>query len=106
MDPDHSFERRQAVTCVLFIVGFVVLYHRILLKLIQDWSTDDNYSHGFLVAPIAAYLIWQRRGALRTAVPAPRNYGLGIVLGSLFVLVAGVLGSELFLSRISMIGVL
>src|SRR5205085_9249362 len=103
MLPDVTRERlKAAIACACFAGGFVLLYHRIILKLAHDWATDDNYSHGLLVAPIAAYLAWQRRGALKSSVTDPRNGGLAIVAGSLVVLAAGVLGSELFLSRVSM----
>ena len=103
LTPDR---RRTAIACVLFAGAFGLLYRGILPKLAHDWATDDNYSHGFLVVPIVAYLAWQRRDALKASAADARAYGLAIVGASLFVLAAGVLGSELFLSRVSMIGVL
>jgi exosortase len=43
---------------------------------------------------------------LAEAVPRPSNLGIVVVLGSVAVLGAGVLGAELFLTRISILGVL
>ncbi len=75
-------------------------------KLIYDWIIDENYSHGFLIVPIALYFIWERRNRLKDAARVPSWLGLVVVLGSMAVLLAGILGSELFLTRISILGTL
>jgi len=97
---------KHLLALALVAAGFAVLYRDVVVKLVHDWGTDDNYSHGFLIVPIALYLMWERRGRLAEAVPRPSNLGLGVVLGSVAVLGAGVLGAELFLTRISILGVL
>jgi exosortase A len=90
----------------LLACAFVLLYWPVLRKLVYDWSTDENYSHGFLIVPLAAYLAWERRDRLRALPARPNTFGLLIVAGSLVMLVAGLLGAELFLTRISMLGML
>jgi exosortase len=98
--------RKAAVAYALLASSFVLLYWHILLKLAHDWGTDDNYSHGFLVVPIMGYLIWERRATLTATPVRPSSIGLFVVVASLAVLAAGVLGSELFLTRLSMLGVI
>src|SRR5512144_2838779 len=88
------------------LVAFGVLYGDVIVKLVNDWATDDNYSHGFLIVPIALYLAWERRGRLAAVAARPSALGLVVILGSFAVLAAGVLGAELFLTRISLLGVL
>ena len=88
------------------IIGLVVVYLPMLRKLVYDWGHDDNYSHGFLIVPIAVYLVWERRAELLAARPSPSALGLVVVVVSLMMLVAGQLGAELFLTRVSLIGVL
>ena len=88
------------------IIGLVVVYLPMLRKLVYDWGHDDNYSHGFLIVPIAAYLVWERRAELIAARPSPSALGLVVVAISLTMLVAGQLGAELFTTRVSLIGVL
>jgi len=87
------------------LCAFGVLYHRVIAKLVSDWATDDNYSHGFLIVPIALYFVWERRRELQVVERRPSVLGLIVVLGSVATLIAGVLGAELFLTRISMVGV-
>ena len=86
-------------------LAFLVLYRDVLVKLVRDWSVDENYSHGFLIVPMALYLAWERRAQL-VGPSRPSVLGLAVVLGSLAVLAAGTLGAELFLTRISMLGVI
>jgi exosortase len=87
-------------------VSFALLFRPVIVKLVHDWATDENYSHGFLIVPLAVYLVWERRTQLKALTPGPSAWGLAIVVGSLGVLVAGLLGAELFLTRIAMLGTL
>jgi exosortase len=90
---------------MLVATGFAVLYRHVVVKLVYDWATDRNYSHGFLIVPLALYLVWERRRQLASTPARGSALGLVVVLGSVAVLGAGVLGAELFLTRISMLGV-
>jgi len=54
--------------------------------------------------PLALYFVWERREKLRKIPVTPSALGLVFVLGSVIVLIAGILGSELFLTRISILG--
>jgi exosortase len=83
-----------------------LLYWGVAEGLLHDWANDDNYSHGFLIPPIAAYFAYERRHDLMRLRLQPSWAGLPIVLGGLAMLVAGILGAEFFLSRVSMIVVL
>ena len=85
---------------------FVLLYYQVIASLVSDWWKDDNYSHGFLIIPIALFFVWERRAALKEAHKKPSAWGLVFVAGSLAMLFAGILGSEYFLPRVSMLGVL
>jgi exosortase len=95
---------RNTAAAAAAAVLFALLYRNVLVKLVSDWYNDDNYSHGFLIIPLALYLAWERRDRFMEAVQAPSAWGLLVVGGSIAVLLAGVLGSELFLTRISIVG--
>jgi exosortase len=91
---------------ILAIGSFLLLYAPILARLAQDWAHDDNYSHGFLIVPIALYFVWERRMLLAKILPRPSLFGLPIVGLGLVMLLAGQLGAELFLPRVSVLVVL
>lgn len=103
---DHTQRNRLVGHAVVIVASFAVLYWNVLVKLVHDWSTDDNYSHGFLIVPIALYLAWERRASVLALPVKSSLMGLLVVLGSVAVLAAGTLGAELFLTRISILGVL
>jgi exosortase len=86
--------------------GFLVAYGPVLSRLVSDWWTDENYSHGFIVLPFAAWFAWERRERLRTTPVRPAATGLLVVALGLALLVAGQLGAEYFLARISIVFVL
>jgi len=97
-------DRTVAAGLVLLAICFGYLYRDVIATLVHDWYIDDNYSHGFLIVPIALYFIWERRKKLKAAGRRSSAWGLAIVLGSIAMLLAGILGSELFLTRVSMLG--
>jgi exosortase len=80
-----------------------LLYHHILAQLIGDWWKDPNFSHGFLVPVFSGYLVWRGRQRLAAAPIKPSWFGLVVIAGALMILVVGVLGSEFFLSRCSLL---
>jgi exosortase len=91
---------------VLLAGSFGLLYWPVIAKLVHHWAIDQNYSHGYLIPPIAGWLAWERRQQLKALRPAGTSWGLVIVAGSLLLLLAGLLGAELFISRIAMLGTL
>ncbi|HVQ13035.1 MAG TPA: exosortase, partial [Vicinamibacterales bacterium] len=58
------------------------------------------------IVPLCVYFVWARRRRLAALDVRPAVTGLGIVVASLLLLVAGQLGAEQFLARVSLIGVM
>jgi exosortase len=88
---------------IIVAVLLVVLYYRVAVKLVYDWYTIPDYSHGFLVPLFAAFLIWDKRKVLK-AIPIKQTWsGIVLVVFSLMVLILGVYGVELFTARMSFI---
>ena len=89
------------VAVLLAIVGF--LYHQILSGLVVNWWTDPNFSHGFFVPLFSLFIVWKDRKKLAVIPRQPTWVGLVVISGALLVLIVGVLGAELFLSRSSLV---
>lgn len=103
---DMSRRATSVLALLLLFAAGAYLFRDVVLKLVHDWGTDDNYSHGFLIPPIALYFVWERRARLAATPSAPSSAGLLVVLASVAVLGVGVLGAELFLTRLAIVGVL
>jgi exosortase len=88
---------------VTIAVLLIVLYFRVAVKLVHDWYTIPDYSHGFLVPFFAGFLIWDKRNLLK-AIPVRQTWsGIVLVVFAIMVLILGVYGVELFTARISFI---
>jgi exosortase len=96
--------RLAAIVCC--VVAFVALYASVMTDLAHDWLHDDNYSHGVFIVPLALYFAWERRVALKGRVMQGSTAGMTLVVLGLMLLIAGRLGAELFLTRVSIIFVL
>jgi exosortase len=110
LEADHvdamTRANEQVAAAALVLGGLLLVYWGVISGLIDAWSTDDNYSHGFFIVPLAAYFAWERRHAFAAAPIRPSYFGVLVVAGSLCLLIAGLLGAELFLSRASIVGAL
>jgi exosortase len=96
-----SADRWWRVAVLVLLTGW--LYFHILLHLATQWSNDSNFSHGFFVPLFSLFLFWQDRERLSKLPSVPSRWGLAILIFALSVLVLGVLGAELFLSRVSLL---
>ena len=88
------------------LIAFAWLYADVIPALVRQWAADPDYSHGFFVVPLAVFFAWKRRVALAALPLRPHVAGLAVLLVSLGLFIAGRYGSELFLTRVSMVGVL
>lgn len=100
LSPTACWRAGALAACVLMI------YAPVLSHLAGQWWDEPDYSHGFLVPLFSAFLLWRRRDALRQVTLRPSWTGMPILCASLCVLIAGSLGAELFLQRISLLGVI
>jgi exosortase len=87
----------------LVLAAFLALYYPFILKLVQDWETNDNYTHGYMVPFVSAFMIWSMRGELKAIPTKPSNWGLAILAVGLLQLFVANIGSEFFLQRTSII---
>ena len=104
--PDHPLRASFWVPRLPYLVIatlVVAIYYRVWIKLVHDWYTIPDYSHGFLVPFFAVFLIWDKRKYLST-VPVRQTWsGIALVGFSIAVLILGVYGVELFTSRLSFV---
>lgn len=98
------FKNRAAL--IKFIILTAVLgavYYRELYSMSLIWAAKKEYSHGFLVPLISAYIIWTKRQELRNAIVSPEWKGLAVLIIGVFLYIAGNVAFEPFLRQISFI---
>ena len=89
------------VTALFFLLAW--LYRPIVFRLAQQCWHDPNCSHGFLVPIFSGFVLWRERSRLLSLTPRPSAWGLPLLVLALGVLLVGVFGAELFLSRVSVL---
>ncbi len=89
---------RILTVAVAFLAVLTAIFHETLWSMVQIWERSETFAHGFLIAPIAAYLIWDKRAQLRATPAAPEYKGLLLLaalgFGWMVANVAGVLVVE------------
>jgi EpsI family protein len=87
----------------LLSVVFLLLFAPALPSLYNDWFEFKQFSHGLLVPFISAYLVWQRKGELRTTPIRSSSWGLMVVLPALLLALMGKAIGDAFSERIGMV---
>lgn len=96
--------RRRLLWPWLLLGGLVLaLYAPVLARLVNQWWTDPNYGHGFLVPLLSGFVLWRSRSEWEGLPLRPRWSGAVLMLAALALLAAGTLAAELFLSRVSLL---
>lgn len=88
---------------ILVAAVLVAIYWSVVAKLVYDWYTQPDFSHGFLVPLFSAYLIWTKREVLRETPVSQSWAGVPLIVLGIITLFLGVYGAELFLARISLL---
>lgn len=103
LGPWSSRKAQIAWGSALIFLLVAAIYYQVLERLVTDWWQIPDFSHGFLLPPFAAYLVWERRITLLAIKPAPTWSGIAVMAFGLVVLLLGIYGAELFLARISLL---
>jgi exosortase len=86
------------IAILLFLIYLPTLY-----DLVIDWSTDANYSHGFLIPIISGYLLWRKRKELSSLSFSSNRWGLAIIILGMVFFILGNGASEYFTVRLSLV---
>ena len=79
-------DRRMLMAGAVAVV-LLVLYIPVFAHAVDVWTSDQEFSFGFLIPPIAVGLVWLRRAAVRRALGQGSSLGLVPFIGGLLMLV-------------------
>lgn len=91
---------RQAVV-VLTAVALVACYAPTLRGMFEQWSNDEDMSHGFLVPLVILWVVWRERQRWRTLEAEPNWWGFALLAAGAGVQFAGVIGVGLFAGSVA-----
>jgi exosortase len=96
-------QRRQVLIAFVAVALTLFVYGPILYYMGLHWNAVADYSHGFLIAPLAIYFAWERKAELERARIEPSWWGLPPLVLSTLTLAVGRLGVELMNMRASFV---
>src|SRR5262245_40332348 len=92
-----------ALAAAALIIAAVIAFNGAVAEAGKRWSLQEEYSHGFLMPIVTAWLLWTRRAALAASVGFPSWLGLAAVTLALLLHVMGELSALSILSQIALI---
>lgn len=62
------------------VTALLLMFYQTTLSTVAIWQRSETFAHGFLIFPISAYLIWDRRKEIALLAPQPDLRGLPVLL--------------------------
>ncbi len=78
---NSSWQMPTAIFTGLLILAMVLFYDT-LASMVDIWWRSETFAHGFLIAPISLWLIWQKRHELVQITPNPNYLALPLLLAN------------------------
>jgi exosortase len=107
MQPSARFARLIAdgfiLELTIFPLFFIAAFFPLWKQLVLTWAKSEDYSHGFLVVPLALYILWHKRTNLKKATLQPSSWGLPLASISLSLYALGQLAGIFSLAAFSMV---
>ncbi len=97
-------DTRASRTWILGLIAALLtllIFREGLIELVRRWNVQEEYSHGFLIPFVTAWLLWVRRDALAASIADPAWTGPTLVLVAACVHVLAQLSSILILSQLA-----
>jgi len=87
------------IALLVTLLGF----GRPLLELVRRWTVQEEYSHGFFIPAISAWLLWSRREAIAASLGQPSWLGLLLIGLAAGMHIVGELSALYILSQVGFV---
>jgi len=87
----------------LVSASFVIaMFNTTFISLFNNINSNDDFSYCFLIPPIIAYLVWEKRSELRDAVASPSWAGVAVIFFGVLLFWLGELSGEYYTLYLSL----
>ena len=94
---------RVSLAAAVLVLVALLAFSGALQELVGRWIRQDEYSHGFFIPLITAWLLWARRDALRASIGQPSWWGPVVVLIAILMHIVGELSAFYLLSQVGFV---
>ena len=95
--------RRYGGWVTVLAVGIGYAYWPTIVWMVRTWSDHPDYSHGFLVLPLATMIAWHRRSSLPSTAPGWSIGGMTLIVAAVAMRITGRLVYADFLDAWSLV---
>lgn len=85
------------------VLALLVCYAPILAGMAQQWSTDEDMGHGFLVPVVAGWIVWRERAKWMALPITPSLWGVAVLAIGAGLHVGSALGAGLFAGALGLL---
>jgi exosortase D (VPLPA-CTERM-specific) len=103
VQPTQAARSRTLLFVAVAVAVAFAVFSGALVELLHRWTTQEEYSHGFLIPVVAAWLVWTRRDAIRTGLGPPSLLGLAVIVLAVIILLIGELSAIYILPQIGFV---
>ncbi|MFO0012677.1 MAG: exosortase/archaeosortase family protein [Planctomycetota bacterium] len=104
---ESKIDRTALVVLAVILAVVLAMYWSVLMRLSKIWSSDSDYSHGYLVPVFSAFLLYRTREQWLPCIESAKSWwaiggGAGLVSLALAMRAGGILGRSLSLEGASL----
>jgi exosortase D (VPLPA-CTERM-specific) len=93
----------RALFVLIALLVSIAAFSGALLELVRRWIAQEEYSHGFLIPVVAAWLLWRRREAVLANIGQPSWTGPLLILLAMGMHVIGGLSALFVFSQVGFV---
>ncbi len=98
---------RVAIPTIVVLIGITIAaYWETASSIVLIWMRSETFTHGFLVPPIAGWLIWRQRAQLARIRPTPHFWVLLLVAGAAIAWLLGDLAAVNAVTQLSFVAMM
>lgn len=94
---------KQISLLLVAITLAVITYWSGLAEAVFRWGSQEEYSHGYLIPLVTAYILWEKKGLIQATVGPPMWSGLLVILIALVVFIVGEISALFVLIQYSFV---
>ncbi|MCW8882507.1 MAG: exosortase A [Sedimenticola sp.] len=91
---------------LLMLAAILAIFHETAWSMVSIWYRSETFAHGFIIAPITIWLIWEKRSQLSRLSAVPEYRVLILLAAAGFIWLLGYLVSALVIQQLALVALL
>ncbi len=104
MSSEQGTWPKAVLALTLTWIAIALLLHPTAMNMMAIWERSETYAHGYVILPIALWLVWRRRHFLAAIPAAPDLRALGAIALLAAAWLAGRIGGVLVVEQYALVG--